>query len=106
MESGAGLEVMKRRVGRSAPVTATARDRSMLMTAGIPTATVTPYARPQSKNRARENFRASTSVAPVRLVGPVERVCREDQPKGRAGAGGAGAGRTPGRAAGPLPAVD
>src|SRR2546422_3578443 len=92
MESGAVLEVMKRSVGRSAPVTATARDRSMLMTAGIPTATVTPYARTQSKNRAWENFRASTSVAPVCMVGPIERICGEDQLKWREARGVVGPG--------------
>src|SRR2546422_11378712 len=97
MESGAVLEVMKRSVGRSAPVTATARDRSMLMTAGIPTATVTPYARTQSKNRAWENFRASTSVAPGCLVGPVERICGEGQLKGRGVGGRVGRGGRGGR---------
>ena len=39
-ESGAVLEVLNRSFGRSAFVTATGRARSMLMTVGMPTATV------------------------------------------------------------------
>ena len=77
------LEVMKRSVGRSALVTATGRARSMLMTVGMPTATVTPWSRTHSKNRACENFRASTKVAPVRRLGPMERIWGDDQLKCR-----------------------
>ncbi|PYN64431.1 MAG: hypothetical protein DMD93_22685 [Candidatus Rokuibacteriota bacterium] len=77
------LEVMRRSFGRSAPLTPTGRARSMLITVGMPTATVTPYARTQLKNCACENFRASTRVAPICSAGPIDRICGDDQLKCR-----------------------
>src|SRR5262245_25552980 len=62
-DSGAVLDVMKRSVGRSAAVTATGRASSMLMTVGMPTATVTRWSRIQSKKRAGENFLASSAAS-------------------------------------------
>jgi hypothetical protein len=82
-ESGAVDEVMKRSAGRSDFVTGTGRASSMLITVGMPTQTVTRWSRSQSKRRACENLRASTSVAPVSIVGPIERICGEDQLKWR-----------------------
>ena len=74
---------MKRSDGTSCRPTSIGAASSMLITVGLPAATVTPWVRMSSKKRVAENFFAITRVAPRASGASTPSSCADAQLKER-----------------------